>query len=164
MLELFTEQRRARFWAKVSQGGGLDACWEWTGEKTPKGYGRVRVVAAGELHRAYAHRVSWELTHGPIADGLTIDHLCRNRACVNPKHMEPVTGRENTLRGQGASAVAARQTHCRQGHPLSGDNMRVLRNGRKQAAARVCMECKRAKVKANYWRKKNAMERPRVNR
>lgn len=70
-------------------------CWEWQGEMNRNGYGRVWINGK----RLMSHRVTYELLVGPIADGLVVDHLCKNRACCNPEHLEPVTIRENTLRG-----------------------------------------------------------------
>jgi hypothetical protein len=70
----------------------------------------------------FGHRVSYEAFKGPIPDGLTIDHLCRNRACVNPEHLEPVTMRVNCLRGESPAAVHARKTHCPKGHEYSAEN------------------------------------------
>jgi hypothetical protein len=83
--------RRMRLAIKVSPEG----CWHWTGEKNRNGYGRVRIGK----RRIVAHRVMYVLTLGRIPDDLVLDHLCRNRDCVNPLHLEPVTVRENTLRG-----------------------------------------------------------------
>lgn len=124
-----------RFWAKVDRSGGPDACWNWTASTTADGYGRFRVrpESSGESQKALAHRVAYELLVGPIPDGLQIDHLCRNRGCVNPAHLEPVTGQENTLRGDTIPASHAAQTHCTRGHLLSGANLRLSPNG-----ARVC--------------------------
>ena len=104
-------------------------CWRWTGSISPNGYGRFNLI--------YAHRRSYELHVGPIPEGLTIDHLCRHRWCVNPAHLEPVTRGENVLRGVGPSAQHARKTHCKRGHPLSGENLRVHARGRE------CAICKR---------------------
>ena len=71
-------------------------CWVWYGELNRNGYGRVWVQGK----RLMAHRVVYESTRGPIPDGMVLDHLCRNRRCCNPDHLEPVTVKENTLRGQ----------------------------------------------------------------
>lgn len=88
-----------------------DGCWIWTGSKT-KGYGRV--FLDGSLK--FVHRVSWEHYVGPIPTGEQIDHLCRNHSCFNPKHLEPVTPQENTLRGESAGAKAVRSGACCRGH------------------------------------------------
>ena len=120
-----------RFWAKVRK---TDTCWEWTAQRN-WGYGRFALT-----HRKMvrAHRFSYELHKGPIPQGLVIDHLCRNKACVNPDHLELVTNRENVLRGVGTSAVNAKKTHCKRGHHLSGDNLYVNpRDG-----SRHCRSCK----------------------
>lgn len=81
-----------RFWSKVEK---TDTCWLWRGFTTKKGYGHFA------LGRGYkqAHRHSYELLVGKIPSHLQIDHLCRVRNCVNPDHLEPVTSRENALRG-----------------------------------------------------------------
>lgn len=113
----------ARFWPKVF--AAPSGCWEWTAHRSGNGYGQFwngeRLVAA--------HRFSYELLIGPIPYGLTLDHLCRNRGCVNPWHVEPITGRDNTLRGISFSAINAAKTHCINGHPFFGDNLRVTANG-----------------------------------
>ena len=111
-------------------------CWLWMGAKV-KGYGSFRFGKRAVL----AHRFSYERFVGPIPDELTIDHLCRNRACVNPLHMEVVTMHENWRRGESVSAKCARQTHCLRGHELSGNNIVISRG------ARVCKQCKRASEK-----------------
>lgn len=77
-----------------------DGCWAWKGAKTPTGYGVVSI----ERRARKAHRYSYLHLVGPVPDGLVLDHLCRNRACVNPAHMEPVTQRTNVLRGNSPSA------------------------------------------------------------
>lgn len=85
-----------RFWANVIKG---PTCWEWTGAQVGRAnekYGHTRM--------GMAHRVAYELLVGPIPKGLVLDHLCRNRLCVNPAHLEPVTQRTNILRGNGACA------------------------------------------------------------
>lgn len=102
-----------RFWRKVVPGP--DCCMVWTGAQTRGGYGHVKAV--GRMLRV--HRVAYELRVGQIPDGLQLDHLCRNRLCVNPVHLEPVTNKVNALRGESFSAHNARQTHCIRGHDLS---------------------------------------------
>lgn len=87
-------------------------CWEWTGAVDLNGYG----VVYGNGRMRKAHRVLYEKANGTVPHGLELDHLCRNRKCVNPDHLEPVTHRENILRGVGTAASRARQTHCKHGH------------------------------------------------
>lgn len=103
------------FWVKVGQRG---ECWEWTGSLGNSGYGRYWSNGRSRL----SHRAAYEELIGPIPDGWQLDHLCRNTRCVNPLHLEPVTPRENTLRGIGPSAINARKTHCRRGHEFSDEN------------------------------------------
>lgn len=110
-------------------------CWLWCGKVSKSGYGDVWV--GDRLHRA--HRVSYEIVNGPVPVGFELDHLCRVRCCINPAHIEPVTRRENTLRGVGPAMSSFRQlskTHCRSGHPYSGDNLRILYDGRR--GCRIC--------------------------
>jgi len=110
-------------------------CWNWTGSTHAEtGYGsfwRGKITPAGNHCPERAHRVSYELHVGPISEGLQLDHLCRNRRCVNPAHLEPVTNRENALRGIGACAVNARKTHCVHGHEFTAANTIARINGRR---------------------------------
>ena len=113
-----------RFWAKVDLSDP-DGCWPIGGRKDKDGYGR--------FSKYRAPRYVYEATVAPIPPGLQIDHLCRNRACVNPAHLEPVTPRENTLRGAGVTATLARKTHCPNGHPYD-----MVIGSKKVRACRAC--------------------------
>lgn len=131
-----------RFWAKVDRGAD-DACWLWTGCITSRGYGQIRNETD---RRVVAHRVAYELLVGPIPEGLTLDHLCRTRACVNPAHLDPVTMRENILRGEAPAASHARQTHCKRGHEFTEANT----YRRRDHHGRQCRACTRARSKRLY--------------
>ena len=87
-----------RFWAKVEKGDEKGDCWLWTGAITSDGYGSF-TPSTKPLVKVYAHRYAWELTNGPIPDGMTIDHLCCVRHCVNTDHMEVISLTENGYRG-----------------------------------------------------------------
>jgi len=121
-----------RFWDKIVKSTG---CWIWEGSLDQDGYGRF--MLDGRNRRA--HVLTWEAEYGPVPDGKQLDHLCRVRRCVRPSHLEPVTRRENILRGEGQSAVNARKTHCIHGHALTPGNL-VLSNLRQ--GKRRCRTCK----------------------
>ncbi|MGW1678508.1 HNH endonuclease signature motif containing protein [Saccharopolyspora shandongensis] len=120
-----------RFWEKVAQVGD---CWQWTAARTG-GYG-VFNIGAGVTRRA--HRLAYEEMIGEIPEGLDLDHLCRNRACVNPNHLEPVTRRVNLLRGKTIVAREATKTHCVAGHEFNNANTYVTSTG-----WRKCRPCDR---------------------
>ena len=126
---------RSLFWRIDKLPSG---CWVWRGAMNGKGYGLCyEGVSPGRYRWKMAHRVVYEAAKGPIPTGLTLDHLCRNRACVNPDHLEPVSNRENILRGKGATALNARKTHCKRGHELSDRNLKPNKAGRE------CRKCAR---------------------
>ena len=120
-------------------------CWLWIGGVDGCGYGTIRV--AGRTQGA--HRVAYETIREAIPDGLEIDHLCRVPCCVNPDHMEVVTGRENKRRMIPHGRTV---THCRQGHPLSGSNLFYTNNGKH----RVCRTCSRKAALSYYHRRRAA--------
>lgn len=129
------EQTIKDFWSRVDK---TNDCWNWKGTLL-NGVGTY-----GRFHHKgqyiYAHRLSYELSKGEIPEGLSIDHLCRNRQCVNPNHLETVTHKENMLRGYGVGGKGARQTHCKNGHPLSGDNLLILNKDKGWRRCRTCLK------------------------
>lgn len=130
-------------------------CWEWSGHKTDEGYGKVFGKDLCGATTKIAHRWMYECLVGPIPDGLEIDHLCRNRGCVNPSHLEPVTTRENVLRGDGPPARNARKTHCRNGHPLTGDNVAHPGGNLNKRRCRMCYRAKNKRYELSLSRGKN---------
>lgn len=130
-----------RFWPKVEK---TDGCWNWKGALNTSGYGRLSLGGRGSL-MARAHRVAYELVVGPIPDGQDLDHLCRNRACVKPAHLEPVSRQVNLLRGETITATNAVKTHCPAGHELTGDN---LVRYDLERGTRKCRTCYNARMRA----------------
>ncbi|TXH09365.1 MAG: HNH endonuclease [Spirochaetes bacterium] len=138
--------------APVGAAVALDTpCVESTGPRNGSGY-------ANEWHRfgpgdaeSLAHRTAYRLAGGVIPDGMTIDHLCRNKVCVNVFHMEVVTRGENSRRAGGVEAAAAKrraQTHCKRGHEFTPENTHTDGRGR-----RACKACRRA-TSSTWWRRK----------
>lgn len=124
-------------------------CWNWTASCTSNGYGQFH-INSGAKRNVGAHRWAYETLVGCVPDGLQLDHLCRNRRCVNPAHLEPVTPQVNTLRGATLPARNARKTHCPQGHMYGApgpDNRRR------------CPECNKAKSLARYYARHRTPEK-----
>lgn len=138
----------ARFIAKieVDQRG----CWRWTSTKS-SGYARFTVGTHANHKLVLAHRYAYEALVGPIPDGLQLDHLCRVTDCVNPAHLEPVTARENTMRGETITAAHAAQVECVNGHEFTPSNTYWRPTG-----GRACRECGRIR-----WREWNAKRKAR---
>jgi hypothetical protein len=130
-----------RFWAQVDK---TEDCWIWTGFVGRSGYGYISVRGLKKV----AHRYGYELTVGPIPDGLQLDHLCRVRTCVNPAHLEPVTLAENVRRGNAPSAISARTDVCPNGHEGKYE--------RWSSGARFCRECRREASRRRYWNARNS--------
>lgn len=128
---------------KIDFTSSTDGCWLWQNPR-PHGYGQIRV---GKRQRI-AHRVIYELYVGPVDDGLELDHLCRNRSCVNPDHLEPVTHSENVRRGE-VPQLQLRKTHCLRGHPFDEENTRIYRG------SRGCRKC--AALHAKRYRREKTL-------
>jgi hypothetical protein len=142
---LATGTDEARFWAKVDRSGGPDACWPWlAGISTNTGYGNIWWDGTTQS----AHRVAYELATGTIPAGLTIDHLCSNRACVNPAHLEPATQQVNNNRGGSPSAINSRKTHCINGHEFTSKNTYI----HPKRGTRLCRKCRDIRSTAYYAR------------
>jgi hypothetical protein len=133
MLELRKRDRLssplARVMANTTPQG---TCLVFTGHLNVSGYGYMKV---NQKNRR-VHKVVYEEVFGKVPAGLVLDHLCRNRGCCNPSHLEVVTVKENLLRGQSIQAQNARKTHCKNGHPLTGTNLVVRLKGR---GCRICI-------------------------
>jgi hypothetical protein len=142
-----------RFWSKVDYDvHDTSRCWTWEAHKTRGGYGQFGIYS-GQM--VSSHRLAYELEVGVIPDGLDLDHLCRNRSCVNPNHLEPVSEKENALRGIGPTAVNARKTHCPRGHHYDG--YEVEASG---ASRRFCTVCRKAALRertARYRARKKGL-------
>lgn len=138
----------ARFNQFADKSGGPQACWLWTGKMNADGYGTGTL----DGHAVGAHGVGYRLLVGPVPEGLELDHVCRNRACVNPAHLEPVTHKTNVLRGTSKIANHARQTHCKHGHAFDAKNtaFRLQPNG--ITLRRACRECHRIRSKLRRQR------------
>jgi len=117
-----------RFWKKVDIQD-VESCWNWTGSLMSKGYGQFSVGPRVGHKNLRAHRVAYELTAGTIPSGMDLDHLCRNRRCVNPAHLEPVSASVNNKR------AGAARTHCARGHAMETGNIAKGRNGTKECRA-----------------------------
>lgn len=109
-------------------------CWEWQGAINSKGYGQLSINGTSKS----VHRVSYTLVNGPLAEGIEIDHLCRNRTCCNPRHLEAVTRLDHASR-----SIEARKTYCLRGHAYTPENTIVKKRGSGRGEIRNCRTCSR---------------------
>lgn len=147
-----------RFLSKIkTDGRNRYDCWFWDRPCPNRGYGQFYTRPKMYKYINHlSHRFSYELFIGKIPKDLCVDHLCRNRNCMNPGHMELVTIKENVLRGESFTAKNAKKKFCKYGHPLKGYNLYLVktakRNG-KVAISRHCRECGRRNWRKIYNRK-----------
>lgn len=148
-----TDRFRMKYAASETLSYNGTSCWIWLAGKDRRGYGMFPVnYGAGRIRSYRAHRFSYELALGRIPDGLDLDHLCRNHACVNPAHLEPVTHQVNCERGEVGLRFALK-THCPKGHPYSGDNLYP------RVGARACRACRNAASAAYRAARRRLTER-----
>ena len=145
-----------RFWEKVNKNGPmpetrpeLGPCWVWTAGLNAYGYGHFwdgdKTIGS--------HQWLYESQHGPTPSGSNLDHLCRNKPCINPHHLESVPVGANNLRGVGWGALNARKTHCPQGHPYDEANTHIGRDG-----YRYCRICRQVQSTQAYERRKKVKQ------
>lgn len=130
-----------RFWSKVEAQG---PCLEWAAGRDSNGYGNFQLSETNVSVPAHV----WAYRHlvGPIPEGMELDHLCRNRGCVDPSHLEPISHRDNILRGNAPAAQNARKTHCVRNHEFTPENTYLAPNG--DQFRRVCKTCRRERDRA----------------
>lgn len=152
-----TKKHRTRaeeFWRRVDPVDEPNVCWIWKGHiRKSDGYGAF----CYQGDQVLAHRESYELNVGPVPECLQLDHLCRNRACVRPDHLEAVTQAVNIRRGISGVVTSARirsRTHCPQGHPYAGDNLIIVPRPTRKSPERRCRACSRAATARSLAKKK----------
>jgi hypothetical protein len=152
MKDSIREGLMRRFFTEVHQH---DICLLWN---TDDPNGPYRSISVDGLPR-HTHRVFYEIFIGPIPEGLHIDHLCRNRPCVNPVHLEPVTSRENVLRSPITRAsINAARTHCPRGHEYSESNVYWDRSRNPARPSRKCKACQHMRARARRAARREARE------
>lgn len=151
--DLFYQRRK---YGSIMDRVEVGDCWVWTGYLDRKGYGRVNFPSTAKGKARPVHRIVWAALVGPLAEDESLDHLCRNKACCNPDHLELIDIKTNILRGFNPPAMNARATHCLNGHEFSGDNVRPRNDGGR--GCRICRRdrsrVKRANGKGAYFKTK----------
>ena len=125
-----------------------NGCWDWIGYKNKSGYGQFSVSG----YSRNAHRIMWELTGRKVDYSKQLDHLCRNRSCVNPNHLRQVTAKENTHGSLALTYLNHLKTHCASGHEYTAENIYIPPSKRQ----RVCRECQRHWSIQNYRKLRKA--------
>lgn len=140
-----------KFWFKIDFLSKAP-CWDWIGAKTADGYGILRHGGKNLLaHRAIMGVFGW------LEDKLVVDHTCRNRTCVNPKHLRMATSKQNVLENsQSPAYFNAKKTHCKRGHPLTGENLLIRRKWKYNTTYRLCKSC--YKMHQILWKQKQSSE------
>lgn len=141
---------RERFEAKI--GAIRSGCWMWSGRPGSHGYGQFNVGGKRGLLVGLAHHWAWLFYRGAIPAGADLHHQCENKLCVNPWHLRPLRRPDHARKHAAGVKTGARQrakTHCRNGHPYSGENLYTYPNGE-----RACRTCQRASSRAHYHRAK----------
>ncbi len=147
-----------RLWSKVDKNGPVmpkmtTCCWQWTGAIRKQGYGQIGEggAASDGARNLLVHRVVYMRLVGPIPEGLELDHLCRNKRCCRPEHLEAVTRRTNTLRGESPAAKANRRNRCANGHEYTIENTYMAKGIHRHC--RTCMRVVQKRLRAEgYWR------------
>jgi hypothetical protein len=140
-----TPAQQEAFWNKVEVPHQPSCCWHWTGSIDPTGYGKFKIYQHSLAYNRKVHRIAFTLLIGEIPDDLTIDHLCRNRGCVNPDHMQLVTLGDNIRRSNGLSRRLHRGDTCQHGHT----EIYITASGK-----RSCRVCDRRRTTEYTARKK----------
>ncbi len=141
-----------RFWKKVipQDCGYHTSCWRWTAQISAAGYGRFRQDSIDGGKSRFAHRFAYEYFIGRVPQNLVLDHMCKNKFCVNPSHLRCVSVKENVLCGIAPTAINARKTHCKYGHELSGNNLALPKDGSRQC--KICLKNRSIKHSKNRRR------------
>lgn len=138
---------KKRFWNNVS-ATSAEGCWNWNGPISIYGYGRLmESVGNRKTKQLMAHRFAYEEVIGKIEEGMTIDHVCRNKSCVNPAHMEIVTRGENSTRAHSKNMNAMRDNCCIRGHKIEGENvvLEKRKNGSQRKRCKACAKLRDSK-------------------
>lgn len=145
---MFDDVTKERFWSKADKSGGPDACWPWMAALNDKGYGHF-TLKRFEANGSRAHRISVLLSGRDIPEGMVVDHVCKNRRCVNPSHLRVVTQKENvTQNSLSYQAINAAKTHCIRGHEFTPENTYLRSEGRR------CRTCRKILGAEQHARRK----------